>query len=166
MSNYFRTLLHLAWLLHVFVENSESSLFFLHNSYVLSFFILTRAGDFIFSPLNSYLHQIMWGNGKKENTIALIFRTLPNACREAVQDERRDYGSVTSDFSLLLIASVVWKASCGKRATHGYYTQTYYPWQKKWDEKREIIVKAALPQGGITHSQQAVLVSLWLEKIA
>lgn len=130
------------------------------------FLFWLRAGDFIFSPLNSYLHQIMWGNGKKENTIALIFRTLPNACREAVQDERRDYGSVTSDFSLLLIASVVWKASCGKRATHGYYTQTYYPWQKKWDEKREIIVKAALPQGGITHSQQAVLVSLWLEKIA
>lgn len=166
MSNYFRTLLHLAWLLHVFVENSESSLFFLHNSHVLFFLFWLHAGDFFFSPLNSYLHQIMWGNGKKENTIALIFRTLPNACREAVQDERRDYGSVTSDFSLLLIASVVWKASCGKRATHGYYTQTYYPWQKKWDEKREIIVKAALPQGGITHSQQAVLVSLWLEKIA
>lgn len=144
-----------------------SLLFFFCIIHMCSLFLFwLHAGDFIFSPLNSYLHQIMWGNGKKENTIALIFRTLPNACREAVQDERRDYGSVTSDFSLLLIASVVWKASCGKRATHGYYTQTYYPWQKKWDEKREIIVKAALPQGGITHSQQAVLVSLWLEKIA
>lgn len=145
----------------------QSLLFFFCIIHMCSFFILTACRRFLFfPPLNSYLHQIMWGNGKKENTIALIFRTLPNACREAVQDERRDYGSVTSDFSLLLIASVVWKASCGKRATHGYYTQTYYPWQKKWDEKREIIVKAALPQGGITHSQQAVLVSLWLEKIA
>lgn len=45
-----------------------------------------------------------------------------------MQGEQRDYGSVTSDFSLLLmIASIVWKASCGKCATHGYYTQTYYP---------------------------------------
>lgn len=146
----------------------QSLLFFFCIIHMCSFFYFDCMQEisFFFPPLNSYLHQIMWGNGKKENTIALIFRTLPNACREAVQDERRDYGSVTSDFSLLLIASVVWKASCGKRATHGYYTQTYYPWQKKWDEKREIIVKAALPQGGITHSQQAVLVSLWLEKIA
>lgn len=46
-------------------------------------------------------------------------------------------------FSLLLmIAGVLLKASCGKCATHGYYTQTYYPWQKKWDEKREIIERA------------------------
>ncbi len=72
-----------------------------------------------------------------------------------MQGEQRDYGSVTSDFSLLLlIASIVWKASCGKRSTHGYYTQTYYPWQKKWDEKREIIAKELLPRGGITHSLQ------------
>lgn len=41
-----------------------------------------------------------------------------------MQGEQADYGSVASDFSLLLlIASIVWKASCGKRATHGYYTR-------------------------------------------
>lgn len=54
--------------------------------------------------------------------------TIPKAHGEVMQGEQRDYGSVTSDFSLLLmIASIVWKASCGKCATHGYYTQTYYP---------------------------------------
>lgn len=49
---------------------------------------------------------------------------------EVVQGEQSDYGSAASDFSLLLlllIASIVWKASCGKRSTHGYYTGTYYP---------------------------------------
>lgn len=61
---------------------------------------------------------------------------------------------MTSDFSLLLlIASIVWTASCGKRST-GYYTQIYYPWQTKWDEKREIIVKEPLPQDGIAQSLQ------------
>lgn len=45
--------------------------------------------------------------------MALLFKSLPAAHTEVVQGERGDYGSVTSDFSLLLlIASIVWKASC------------------------------------------------------
>lgn len=102
-----------------------------------------------------FLHIRLYEIIVKKNIPCHCSLILLKAQRKVEQGEPRDYGSVTSDFSLLLlIASIVWKASCGKRATHGYYTQTYYPWQKKWDEKTEIIAKELLPQGGITHSLQ------------
>lgn len=122
--------------------NSQQQISLKHNK--------TTHTHFVHSP---YL-IIRWNNCNGENTAALL-RLSQKAHREVIQGERRDYGSVTSDFSLLLmIASIVWKASCGMCATHGYYMQTYYPWQKKWDEKREIMVRELLPQGGITHSLQ------------
>lgn len=154
MSNYFRTLLHLAGLLRLFFKSSEAFHIFHHQGLHAWFYCnATNHTNPLFFPPSPY--QIIWDNCKEENTVALLFKTLPKAHGEVVQGEQRDYGSVTSDFSLLLlIASIVWKASCGKRSTHGYYTQTYYPWQKKWDEKREIIAKEPLPRGGITHSLQ------------
>ena len=99
-------------------------------------------------------YLIIWDNCKEENSVAQLFKTRSEVLQGELGERERDYGSVTSDFSLLLlIASIVWTASCGKRST-GYYTQIYYPWQTKWDEKREIIVKEPLPQDGITQSLQ------------
>lgn len=43
--------------------------------------------------------------------VAVLFETFPKAHREAAHEEQRDYGSVTSDFFLLLmIVSIVWKS--------------------------------------------------------
>lgn len=156
MSNYFRTLLHFVASVCQKFRGFFKVYIFHHNLQRLYSWFYCNATNHT-NPLFSHPspYQIIWDNCKEENTIAQLFKTFPNAGREVVQGERRDYGSVTSDLSLLLlIASIVWKASCGRRSTHGYYTQTYYPWQKKWDEKRGIIAKELLPRGGITHSLQ------------
>lgn len=54
-----------------------------------------------------------------------LFVTFPKAHKASVHGECRDYGSVTLDFSpLLLITCIVWLASLGKRSTRGYYAHT------------------------------------------
>ncbi len=148
-------LLHSAGLLRLFIKSSEAfHIFFrvIHSDSTHIFIVLWKNTHTFLFP-SSY--QIIWDNCEDENTVAPLFKILPKAHRDVVRSERRDYGSVTSDFSLLvLIASIVWKASCRKGSTHGYYTQSYYPWQKNWDEKREITVKELLPRDGITQSLQ------------
>lgn len=71
--------------------------------------------------MHSFFH-IMWDNHKAESTVSLFFETFPKAHKESVHAQWRDYGSVTWDFSLLLlITCIVWLASRGKRSTLGYY---------------------------------------------
>ena len=102
-----------------------------------------------------FAYQILWDNCNDDSAVALLFASLPIAHWEGVHGEHRDYGSLASVFSLLLlIAGFVWKASRGKCLTRGCYTQSYYPWRKNWDEKGEIIVKEPLPRDGIAQSLQ------------
>lgn len=152
MSNYFRTLLHLAGLL--FAKCLKGFLRFLGRG---------REGNVtnvhIFPPFSPH-YQIKIDNCKDERTAAL----LENPKTVGVWWVERLW---LSDFRfffffplLLLIASIVWRASCGKCSAHRYHTHAYYPWQKEWDEKER-----NNSEGAAASEPAGRLFSFWLEKI-
>lgn len=86
-------------------------------------------------------YQIKIDNCKDERTVALLENPKTVGAWWAERLWLSDFRFFFFFPLLLMIASIVWRASCGKCSTHRYHTHAYYPWQKEWDE---IIVKELL----------------------